>query len=218
MSGVSVPRWVVTIALCLTCSLGTYSAVTALSAGASTSSPTYYACLKSGELSDVTTTSHSCSTGYTGARWNAAGPQGATGPTGPQGQSGRPLDLSKVATLNWSGWLGVRNFSGGSYGFDDPLAIAFDGRALWVPNYDSDSVTEVNASNGSWIRTLSGGSYGFDKPMGIAFDGTHMWVANQNGNSVTEFDATNGSWIRTLSGGSYGFDDPVSIAFDGRAL
>jgi hypothetical protein len=34
----------VTIVLCLTCALGTYSTVTALSAGASTSSPTYYAC------------------------------------------------------------------------------------------------------------------------------------------------------------------------------
>ncbi|MEW6337810.1 MAG: hypothetical protein AB1625_10490, partial [Acidobacteriota bacterium] len=103
-------------------------------------------------------------------------------------------DLARVATLNW--WGG--RYFGGSYGFNDPWGVAFDGTHIWVTNYDADSVTEINASNGAWVQTLSGGSYGFNHPCGIAFDGTHIWVANHYGHSVTKINASNGSWVQTL--------------------
>ena len=113
----------------------------------------------------------------------------------------------------------ARVYSGGSYGFGNPDAIAVSGGHVWVASL-SGSVTELNAGNGSWIRTLSGGSYGFSSPEGIATDGTHVWVTNLGGGangsgSVTELNAGNGSWIRTLSGGSYGFNGPWGIATDG---
>jgi Protein kinase domain len=113
----------------------------------------------------------------------------------------------------------ARVYSGGSYGFGNPDAIAVGGGHVWVASLGG-SVTELNAANGSWVRTLSGGSYGFSSPEGIATDGTHVWVtnlaggANSNG-SVTELNASSGSWVRTLSGGSYGFNGPWGIATDG---
>ena len=110
-------------------------------------------------------------------------------------------------------------YSGGSYGFGNPDAIAVDGSRVWVASL-SGSVTELNAANGSVLRTLTGGSYGFSSPEGIATDGTHVWVTNLGGGasgsgSVTELNASNGSWVRTLSGGSYGFNGPWGIATDG---
>ena len=113
----------------------------------------------------------------------------------------------------------ARVYSGGSYGFGNPDAIAVDGGHVWVASLGG-SVTELNAANGSWVRTLSSGSYGFSSPEGIAVDGTHVWVTNlgggANGNgSVTELNAANGRWVRTLSGGRYGFNGPWGIATDG---
>jgi hypothetical protein len=135
---------------------------------------------------------------------------GANGGPSPNGES--------VTELNASDGSAVQNLSGGSYGFIDPRAIAFDGTHLWVPNIDGNSVTEFNASDGSWVRTLSGAPYNFNSPSGILFDGTHVWVANQGGNSVTELNASDGSFVQTLSGGSYGFASPIDFAFDGTHL
>jgi YVTN family beta-propeller protein len=123
-----------------------------------------------------------------------------------------------VATLCWKGPL---NFAGGSYGFNSPAGVAFDGSHIWVTNATGASVTELNASTGAWIRTLAtpfGGTYAFSVPEGIAFDGSHLWVANEAGSSVTELNASDGSWVRTLSGGSYAFNDPEGVAFDGGHL
>jgi hypothetical protein len=134
-------------------------------------------------------------------KWNQIGPRGLSGPSGPQGLSGPsgpsgPQGLSGPSgppggggdvLLGELAWYGL-NFFGGSYGFNGPVAVAFDGRHIWVANYYGGSVTEVNASDGSWVRTLSGGSYGLNGPYGVAFDGSHIWVTN-NGNSVTELPA-----------------------------
>ena len=69
----------------------------------------------------------------------------------------------------------------GSYGFDYPLGIAFDGTHLWVDNYGGNFVTERDASDGTWVQTLLGVSYGFNYPFGVAFDGSHLWVTNVGG-------------------------------------
>ncbi len=112
----------------------------------------------------------------------------------------------------------VSVYSGRSYHFSNPLAIAVDGTHVWVANYSGNSVTELNASDGKWELTLSGGSYGFNEPGKIAVDGAYLWVPNSGGDSVTELNASDGSWVRTLSGGSYGFDRPWAIAVDGSHL
>ncbi len=108
----------------------------------------------------------------------------------------------------------VRVYSGGSYGFSVPIAIAADGTHIWVANYKGNSVTEMNASNGRRVRTLSGGSYGFNGPLAIAVDGTHVWVVNDVGDSVTELNASDGSLVQVLSRASYGFSHPWAIAAD----
>ncbi len=123
-------------------------------------------------------------------------------------------DLYRVALLNWWGIA----YSGGSYGFNAPYGVAFDGTHIWVADYLGNSVTELNASNGAWVRTLSGGSYGFSGPVGVASDGTHMWVANSTGSSVTELNASDGSWVQTYSAGAYGFSGPWGVAFDGARV
>jgi|HubBroStandDraft_1064217.scaffolds.fasta_scaffold230105_1 hypothetical protein len=113
-----------------------------------------------------------CPAGTTAISWNVSGPAGKTGPKGKAGQQGAP------------GWGNV--YGGGSYGFDAPHALAYDGTRVWVANAGGDSVTEVDASSGGLVRTLSGGSYGFDEPLALAYDGTRIWVANDGSNSVTE--------------------------------
>ena len=179
-------------------------------AASSSSSKTFYACLHSGSLSKVSTSPHSCPSGYTKENWDAVGPKGIPGVRGPTGPAGSPVACILVTLCTWGA-----NVSGGSFGFNGPYAVAFDGTHLWVTNLGGNSVTELNASDGSWVRTLSGGSYGFNNSRGVAFDGTHLWVTNVGGNSVTELNASDGSWVRTLSGGSYGFNGSYYIAFDG---
>ncbi len=62
---------------------------------------------------------------------------------------------NSVTEINASDGSWVQTLSGGSYGFEGPIGIAFDGTHLWVTNLNGNSVTELNASDGSWVRTLS---------------------------------------------------------------
>lgn len=88
------------------------------------------------------------SDGATGPQ-GPTGPAGAIGPQGPAGAAGRqgpvgspPVpDLTRAGELNWYGGA----YSGGSYGFNHPYGVAFDGTHIWVTNLIGDSVTSVNA-------------------------------------------------------------------------
>jgi hypothetical protein len=104
------------------------------------------------------------------------------------------------------------NYSGGSYGFNKPGAIADDDADVWVANTSGQSVTELGASSGNVVKVFSGGSYGFSDPGAIADDGADVWVANLADNSVTELNASNGDLVKVLSNGSYGFSGPGAIA------
>ena len=172
--------------------VGVLAVVGAGLAAAAGTAPTYKVCVKAGVVYGANPNG-ACPAGTTAVLINSQGP---AGPQGPAGQPPEP-DLSRVATLDW--WGGA--YSGGSYGFDVPEAISFDGAHIWVTNWSGNSVTELDASDGAWVQTLSGGSYGFDQPNGIAFDGTHIWVINVGGNSVTELEASDGTWVQTFSGG-----------------
>ncbi len=112
----------------------------------------------------------------------------------------------------------VQVFSGATYGFKYPWALALAGDGLWVANQHGNSVTELNASTGKVVRIISGGNYGFDKPSAIAVAGGFVWVANFGGNSVTVLNAGDGSLVRVLAGANYGFDGPDSMAVYGSDL
>jgi hypothetical protein len=55
---------------------------------ATTTNPTYYACLASGKLTKVGTTSSTCAAPAKAISWNSQGPAGAAGGQGPAGPSG----------------------------------------------------------------------------------------------------------------------------------
>jgi hypothetical protein len=132
-------------------------------------------------------------------------------------------NAQSVDEFTTSGSL-VRTLSGGSYGFDWPGPIVFDGTHVWVLNmYITDGyiggVTEIDPSTGASIRTLSGTADGFNGPADLLFSGNGLWVANAGNESLTELDPTSGSVVRSLSGSPYvfGFKLPPS-GFDSLSL
>jgi serine/threonine-protein kinase len=95
--------------------------------------------------------------------------------------------LDSLTELSASDGSRIRTLAGFStYGFNNSLAIAFDGRDIWVSNPEGGSVTELDASDSKWIRTLKGRKYGLNAPAGIAVNGTHVFIVDDAGNSVTE--------------------------------
>jgi hypothetical protein len=72
----------------------TVGATAAVDAGASGSSVTYYACLKSGKLTDVGTSSPTCKSGAALISWSSQGPQGLPGANGTDGTNGVTYDCS----------------------------------------------------------------------------------------------------------------------------
>jgi hypothetical protein len=49
-----------------------------------------------------------------------------------------------VTELNAQDGSWVRTLSGGSYGFNNPFGVAFDGSHIWVTNWSGNSVTELS--------------------------------------------------------------------------
>ena len=106
------------------------------------------------------------------------GPAGPTGPPGPAGNGGPGLAEIRAALLQWyPATYGVGNH---------PVAVAFDGTNIWVPNAYDSSVTKLLASTGAVVGTYAVGNW----PNAVAFDGTNIWVTNQNDNTVTKIGAT----------------------------
>ncbi len=80
-------------------------AAAAMTAGASGSGTTYYACLGSGKLKSVGTTAPTCSGSATQISWNSAGPTGATGPQGVPGATNYDLAQQNGYQGSLSQWL-----------------------------------------------------------------------------------------------------------------
>lgn len=68
--------------------LGVAVATTTASFATSSHPETFYACLKKGTLSKVSTSKHSCPSDYSAVEWSQVGPQGAQGPVGSKGATG----------------------------------------------------------------------------------------------------------------------------------
>jgi DNA-binding beta-propeller fold protein YncE len=57
-----------------------------------------------------------------------------------------------------------------------PALPVFDGTNIWVPNFNSNSITVVRASSGAVLQTLTGN--GLSAPNAAAFDGQRVAVVN----------------------------------------
>lgn len=95
-----------------------------------------------------------------------------------------------------------------------PAYPIFDGTNIWVPNFDSNSVTVVRVRDTSGgplataivLATLSGN--GLNQPVSAAFDGERILVTNFGGNSVSLWKATDFTPIGTSP---IGYHDGVSV-------
>jgi hypothetical protein len=71
---------------------------------------------------------------------------------------------------------------------DNPQTPVFDGTNIWIPNFDSNSITVVRAATGAVLATLTGN--GLDQPFAAAFDGERILVTNQGDRRVSLWKAT----------------------------
>jgi len=98
MRGRSTRFWIAAAALIM----ATAGLTGAIAVAASPSSTTFYACLKGGSLSKVSTsTAPSCARGFKSVSWSAVGPQGIQGQRGIQGVQGE-AGLGFQPTLTWT--------------------------------------------------------------------------------------------------------------------
>jgi hypothetical protein len=99
-----IPRWAIAALL----TIPAFGAGLAVSAAASgTPSTTFHACLHKGSLSKVSTSSHSCHSGYTKVSWNAIGTQGIQGIQGIRGVQGPKGNTGVVGPSNVSALAGT---------------------------------------------------------------------------------------------------------------
>jgi hypothetical protein len=92
-----VPRTLlVVVATAVTLAAITAGATLAVTAGASSTTTTYYACLKSGALSNVGTVAPTCKSPATVISWNQTGPPGPAGNTVLNGAGAPPTTVGRV--------------------------------------------------------------------------------------------------------------------------
>ncbi len=107
-------------------------------------------------------------------------------------------------------WFDV-NLAGVSFTVGQtPRRTLFDGRDLWVSNFDSDTVTRLSPKDGRVLATYGAG----DGPLGMAYDGAHLWVAARNAGSVRKLRASDGTVVATIATGGR----PSGVVFDGAAI
>jgi hypothetical protein len=95
-------------------------------------------------------------------------------------------------------------------GFNQPIAIIFDGSNLWVTDVDN-TLKKLDAS-GNVIQSEPTG-VGPELPV---FDGANIWVPNFLDSSVTVVRARDGLVLATLTGN--GLTNPTQAAFDGQRI
>jgi len=92
----------------------------------------------------------------------------------------------------------------------NPQGIAFDGKYLWIANYDSANVSKVNPLTNAVLATISVGN----NPFMVAFDGTNIWVTNNGSGNVSKININTDTVIATVTVGA----NPRGIAFDGTYI
>jgi len=91
-----------------------------------------------------------------------------------------------------------------------PVALAFDGRHVWLANQEAAALTQLDPASGAILHTYTPGG----QPAALAFDGTHLWAALADKNQVAEIDPASGQVLARVAVGSR----PVSLLFDGATL
>jgi YVTN family beta-propeller protein len=77
----------------------------------------------------------------------------------------------------------------------EPFAIASSGTSIYVPSYNSDSMSVINSSTGA-INNLSGGG-GFDAVEAVYYDGG-VWEASLDSDYVTEISPSTGATMASI--------------------
>jgi hypothetical protein len=93
----------------------------------------------------------------------------------------------------------------------NPQNSVYDGTNIWVPNFNSNSVSVVRASDGVVLATLTGNGLSF--PTAAAFDGQRILVTNQSGNSVSLFRAADFASLGSFPAGASSY--PSGVCSDG---
>ncbi len=154
-------------------------------------------------------------TGPAGAT-GATGPQGIQGPAGPAGSSGGGSSATRsplqIATLAWYG--ANTTFPAIAVG-SHPVALAFDGRSMWVGNYSSNNVTRILTATGAVLGTYA---IPGNCPTGVAFDGVNVWVCSLLGSATTNLTKFSGVDGTVLGSYKIGTDNAFAVAFDGTVL
>jgi uncharacterized protein YjbI with pentapeptide repeats len=84
----------------------------AVNAATTSTSTTYYACLKGGTLAEVGVKAPTCTNGATLIKWGAAGPRGKTGARGPAGAAGPTGPTGSAGATGQSGAAGRAGATG----------------------------------------------------------------------------------------------------------
>lgn len=94
---------------------------------------------------------------------------------------------------------------------ESPVAVAFDGTAIWVAN-TSGRRTKLLPGTGSEILRYEGGICP-EGSQGLLFDGTFLWTANGATNTITKL-SLGGFIFDTYAVGAH----PVALVFDGTNI
>jgi DNA-binding beta-propeller fold protein YncE len=91
-----------------------------------------------------------------------------------------------------------------------PIALAFDGRSLWVASEDNGSLIQIDPLSGAQLNTYPLGG----NPRALAYDGAFLWAALTNTDEVVKVDPASGAVAARVAVG----DEPVALLYDGASL
>jgi streptogramin lyase len=97
-----------------------------------------------------------------------------------------------------------------------PMALAYDGRFLWITDRDNGRIDRIDPQNGDLTRSV--GAPGFS-PVGLAWDGSAMWVTDSGTGRLTRMSG-NRLQRREMAAatGWYLRDRDALLVHDGRSL
>ncbi|MBN2104531.1 transglutaminase [bacterium] len=90
--------------------------------------------------------------------------------------------------------------------------MCFDGKALWISDYQTDMIYRINPESGAIISQIS--SPGF-WPMDLAWDGEYLWNVDKKQKLIFKIDPEDGTILRTLEALC---GNPEGLAWDGKSL
>jgi DNA-binding beta-propeller fold protein YncE len=133
--------------------------------------------------------------------------------------SATPAVAGSVSEIDAQTGKLLRNVSGSSFAFDDPIALAVSGPDAYIADVANNSVTEIDTATGALVRVIAG--QGLSTPDGITVSDGHVWVADAGSNAATDIDVATGAVLGTFtdSDGKYGFGRPsVAIQSHGNVF